>query len=109
MQDMIGPFNAEEAGVRMLHTRTAMFVPFELVSLLLDQDYTAKEAFHLSFPILEADGLDGVCRPFLKFLQVAATQTSEVVTHPVTCQDHLGLKGHPVRPTVVKACQNSVL
>jgi hypothetical protein len=63
----------------------------------------------ISFPILEAEGLDEAFAPFLDFLQVASTQPSEVTGHPVTIQDHLGLRGHPIRPSVVKMRWNTVL
>jgi hypothetical protein len=52
--NMNGSFKVEDVGVHTIHTPTAMFVPFELVSLLLGKDNTAKEAFQLSLPLLEA-------------------------------------------------------
>jgi hypothetical protein len=42
---MVGPFEASDANVHTIRTRTAMFIPFELVSSLLGKDLTACEAF----------------------------------------------------------------
>jgi hypothetical protein len=72
---MVGPFEAADANVHTIHTRTAMFVPFELVSSLLGKDLTARKAFLLVYPILEDNDLLEVCRPLLEFLQVALHYT----------------------------------
>jgi hypothetical protein len=70
---MAGPFGATDAGIHMIRTRSCMFIPFELVSMLIGKDYTASEAFEISCTLLEDTGLDGVCAPFLEFLHVAST------------------------------------
>jgi hypothetical protein len=43
-----------------------MHMYFELVSVLLGRDYTANEAFVMPFPLLEAEGLDGIFGSFLE-------------------------------------------
>jgi hypothetical protein len=68
----------------------------------MGKDYTAGEAFELSYPLLEAEGLDGVCAPFLEFLQVASTQPSGDKPHPVTLQDEMGLAHRLILPAVVR-------
>jgi hypothetical protein len=80
---MVGPFETEDTGVHTICTRTAMFIPFELVSVLIVKDYTANWAFQILLTLLEAEGLDIICGPFLEFLQFLSTQPSEAVAHPV--------------------------
>jgi hypothetical protein len=43
-----------------------MFVPYELVEVLLGQDLSAREAFLVSYPLLEDADLLEVCLPFLQ-------------------------------------------
>jgi hypothetical protein len=56
---------------------------------------------------MEAECMDGACDPFLEFLQIASTQSSE--THPVTHHDPLGLKGYAAQPKVLKLHRSAVL
>jgi hypothetical protein len=86
-----------------------MFIPFELVPVLLGKDYTAQEAFQLAYPLLEAEGLNTICAPFLAFLQAASTSPSTNNPRPVTLQDELGLPRRVTRPTVVRSCRESVI
>jgi hypothetical protein len=104
-----GPYKDDDAGIRTIRTRTAMFVPFELVTCLLGKDYTASEAFELCYPVLESDGLEASCAPFLEFLQLASTKPTTDNPRPVTLQDEMGLVRHAIRPAVVKHRRESVL
>jgi hypothetical protein len=71
---MVGPFEADAANVHTVRTRGAMFIPFELVALLLDKDLTAREAFLVVYSLLEDNGLVDACRLLVESLQVALTQ-----------------------------------
>jgi hypothetical protein len=106
---MVGPFEASDANVHTIRTRTAMFVPFELVSYLLGKDLTAREAFLLVYPILEDNDLLEVCRPFVEFLQVSSTQPTTINPRPLTLQDRLGKADYPVRPAVINQRRTGVL
>jgi hypothetical protein len=86
-----------------------MFVPYELVPVLLGKDYTAAEAFQLTYPLLEEEGLEAVCAPFLTFLQLAFTAPTTDNPRPVTLQDEVGLPRHVTRPGVVRNRRESVL
>jgi hypothetical protein len=66
-QQMVDPFEAEDAGVRTTCTRTAMFVPFKLKSGLLGQDYTAEEAFRISLPFSKRKNWMPPVSPSLNF------------------------------------------
>jgi hypothetical protein len=69
---VVGTFADHEA-VHTVCSRIAMFVPYELVKVLLGGDLSSREAFLVSYPLLEDADLLDVCRPFLEFLQVAST------------------------------------
>jgi hypothetical protein len=73
---MVGPFEADATNVDTVRTRGAMFIPFELVALLLDKDLTTREAFLAVYPHLEDNYLLDSCRPLVEFLQVDSTQPS---------------------------------
>jgi hypothetical protein len=106
---MVGPFEADEANVHTIRTRSAMFVPYDLVDLLLGKDLTAREAYMTVYPVLEDNGMLDLCLPFVEFLQVASTQPSNSNTRPFTLQDRLGKADHPVRPAVVNYRRENVL
>jgi hypothetical protein len=106
---MVGPFEADATKVHTIRTRGAMFIPFELVALLLDKDLTAREAFLVVYPLLEDNDLVDDCRPLVEFLQVASTQPTAGNSRPVTLQDRLGLADHPVRAAVLHQRRTAVL
>jgi hypothetical protein len=108
-QPMVGPFEADEAGVHTIRTRNGMFVPYELVGLLLGRDLTAREAYMTIFPVLEDNDMLDVCLPLLQFLQVASTSPSAANPRPLTLQDRLGRADYPVRPAVVSYRREHVL
>jgi hypothetical protein len=62
-----------DATTRTIKTRTAAFIPFELVPLLIDRQYTAREAFLVVHAHLTTHGVLDACAPLLDFLQVAGT------------------------------------
>jgi hypothetical protein len=51
MDHMVGPFASTAAGIHTIRTRSSMFLPFELVPVLLGKDYTS---FQLAYQLLEA-------------------------------------------------------
>jgi hypothetical protein len=106
---MVAPFEADAANVHTVRTRGSMYIPFELVALLLDKDLTAREDFLAVYPFLEDNDLVEACRPLIEFLQVASTQPSEGNSQPVTLQDRLGLADHPVRAAVLRQRRAAVL
>jgi hypothetical protein len=65
---MVGPFEDDDANVHTIRSRSAMFIPFELVALLLGKDLTAREAYLLVYPLLEDNDLVDACRPLVEFL-----------------------------------------
>jgi hypothetical protein len=85
-----------------------MFVPYELVEVLLGQDLSAREAFLVSYPLLEDADLLEVCLSFLHYLQVASTAPSATEARPFALQDRLGLDT-PIRPAVISARRETVL
>jgi hypothetical protein len=59
--------------------------------------------------MLEAQGLEVACAPFLEFLQIASTQPTVDNVRPVPLQDEMGVARHVIRPAVVKSRHVSVL
>jgi hypothetical protein len=95
----VGPFTEDEANVHTIRSRKAMFVPYELVEVLLGQDLSAREAFLVYYPLLEDADLLEVCLPFLQYLQVALTAPTATEARPLSLRDRLGLDT-PTRPAV---------
>jgi hypothetical protein len=62
-----GPFESTNSGVHTVHTRTSMFVLFELVLVIIGGDYTVSDVFQLVYPFLEAEGILVVCSQFPMF------------------------------------------
>jgi hypothetical protein len=80
----VGPFTEDEANVYTIRSRKATFVPYELVEVLLGQDLSAREAFLVSYPLLEDADLLEVCLPFLQYLQVASTAPTATEARPLS-------------------------
>jgi hypothetical protein len=70
---MVGPFEDDSSNVHIIRTHSSMFIPFELMEVLLGQGFTAREAYLTEYPILEDLDLLEVCLPLLEYLQVATT------------------------------------
>jgi hypothetical protein len=85
-----------------------MFVPYELVEVLLGQDLGAREAFLVSYPLLEDTDLLEVCIPFLQYLQVASTEPTATEARPLSLRDRLGLDT-PIHPAVINERRETVL
>jgi hypothetical protein len=86
----VGPFAEDEANVHTIWSRKAMFVPYKLVEVLLGQDLSAREAYLVSYPLLEDADLLEVCRPFLQYLQVASTAATATEVRPLPCKTDWG-------------------
>jgi hypothetical protein len=104
----VGPFTEDEANVHTIRSRKAMFVPYKLVEVLLGQDLSAREAFLVSYPLLEDADLLEVCLPFLQYLQVASTAPTATEARPLSLQDRLGLDT-PIRPAVINERRETFL
>jgi hypothetical protein len=105
---MVGKFEASAANVHTVRTRGAMFIPFDMVALLLDKDLTAREAYLVVYPFLEDRDLIDACQPLVEFLQVGSTQPMDGNPRQVTLQDRLGLADHPVCVAVLRQRRTSV-
>jgi hypothetical protein len=86
-----------------------MFVPFELVEVLLGWYSTVREAFLVSYPVLKDNDMLYICLLFLDLLQIASTQPIEGNPRPVTLQDRLGMVDYPVRPVVLNQIRIAVI
>jgi hypothetical protein len=55
-KEVVGPFADDTSNVHTVRSRVAMFVPYELVEVILGEDLSAREAFMVSY-------FPGGCRP----------------------------------------------
>jgi hypothetical protein len=78
-----------------------MFIPYDLVEVLLGQDFSSRKAYLLSYPLIEDLDLLAVCRPLLEYLQVVLTMPTDGNFNPFTLQDRLGLAYYYVHPAVL--------
>jgi hypothetical protein len=76
---------------------------------LLGQDFAARKAYLLTYPILEDLDLLEVCIPLLEYLQVASKQPTASNNRPPMLQDRLGLANYLIRPAVVSQHHTSIL
>jgi hypothetical protein len=108
-KDMVGHFAVDEAHIHTNHTTSAMLIPYELVEVLLGQDFTARETYICAYPLLEDNGMRDVCHPLLDFLQVASTNPTDGNPHPFTLKDRSGMADYPVHPAVLNQRCASIL
>jgi hypothetical protein len=104
----VGPFAEDEVNFHTIRSRKAMFVPHELVEVLLGQDLSAREAYLVSYPLLEDADLLEVCRPFMQYLQVASTAPAATKARPLALQDLFGLETL-IRPAVINERRETVI
>jgi hypothetical protein len=98
---MVGPFAANEANIHNIRTRSSMFIPCELVEVLMGQDLSARDAYLIVFPLLEYADLLDTCRPLMKFLQAALAQLTNGNLRQYTLQDLLGMADYPAQSSVI--------
>jgi hypothetical protein len=98
---MLGPFTADESNIHTISTWYSMFIPYELLEVLMGQDFSAP----MVYPFLDDADLRDVCRS----LQLTSTQPMDGNPRPYTLQDHLDRADYPVWPAVVSHHCESVL
>jgi len=64
---------ANAAATKVVMTRHAMYLPYPLVPLLIDEDLTPYDALQLLLPIIDDLGMEATCQPLLDWLLVATT------------------------------------
>ena len=97
--EMIGPFADSAANTKTMRMRSMMFVPFQVMSALLDLDFTARQAFEKVYPVVLSLGIKQECQPFLGYLMVAMTKPS-VTANPLTLANRVGQVGYDVNTDV---------
>jgi hypothetical protein len=89
--ELLGPFPSTEANTRTVKTRMAMYLPFDLVSIVLGRDLSARRAYELLVPSIVENGLASTFKPLVDFLTIALVSPSGNAVTPVTVRDKLGL------------------
>jgi hypothetical protein len=89
--ELLGPFPSTEANTRRVKTRMDMYLPFDLVSIVMGQDLSARRAYELLVPSIVESGLASTFKPLVDFLTIALVSPNENAVTPVTVRDKLGL------------------
>jgi hypothetical protein len=66
-----GPFEVSDVNVWMTKARSAAYIPFGFMKILIWADVASRQAYELMVPALVADGLAYICEPLVDFLTVA--------------------------------------
>jgi hypothetical protein len=90
--ELLGPFPSTEANKRTVKTRTAIYIPFDPVSIVLGRDLSARRAYELVMPSIVANGLASTLKPLVDFLTIALVSPNGTTVTPVTVRDKLGLE-----------------
>jgi hypothetical protein len=89
--ELLGPFPATEANTRTAKTRRAMYLSFDLVSIVLCRDLSARRAYELLVPSIVENGLASTFKPLVDLLTIALVSPNGSAVTPVTVRDKLGL------------------
>jgi hypothetical protein len=88
--ELLGPFLSTEA-TRTVKTRMVMYLPFDLVSIVLGRDLSARRAYELLVPSIVANGMASTFKPLVDFLTIALVSPNGTAVTPVTVRDKFGL------------------
>ena len=74
--DLIGPFQNNDAGTELVKVRRSMYVPPAYVHLLLATPLTPREAYLRLGGAIRGDNRTAACQPLIDFLRVALTRNA---------------------------------
>jgi hypothetical protein len=98
--ELLGPFPSTEANTRTVKNRAAIYIPFDLVSIVLGRDLSARRAYELLVPSIVANLLASTLKPLVDFLTIASVSPNGTTVTPFTVRDKLGLKWN-INPALV--------
>jgi hypothetical protein len=107
--ETLGHFQATDANMRTIKTRTMKCVPFEFLEPLLVADLTACQVFELIVPALMDAGLEYTCSRLVYFLTVALVQPTEERSEPYTLLPQIGTSGYVPGPEAISHRRESIL
>jgi hypothetical protein len=105
---LMGPFEDAEPGIKQSRTRGAMFIPYQFTGLVVGQHLTARQAWEVLAPAIEAAGMLDQCAELLDFLIIAGT-LRKGESEPMTLHDRVGLADRQITPAVANHRRNNVL
>ena len=108
-EEMIGPIEDKAVVQKVVRTRKSMFIPFPLVEYVIGKDLTARQAFEMLLPVVDALGLRTHCKQLLTFLVVAVTKPSASNIVPLTLLPQLGRTNVTITPHVTKSRRETTL
>jgi hypothetical protein len=100
LAELLGPFPSTEANTHTVKTRAAIYIPFDLVSIVLGRDLSARRAYELLVPSIMASGLESTLKPLVDFLTIALVSPNGTTLTPVTVKDKVGLEWY-INPSLV--------
>jgi hypothetical protein len=72
-------------------TRAEINIPFDVVSIVLGRELSARRAYELPVPYIVAIGLDSTLKPLVDLLTIALVSPNGTTVIPVTIRDKVGL------------------
>jgi hypothetical protein len=106
--ELLGPFPSTEANTRTAKTRAAIYIPFDLVSIVLGRDLSTRRAYKLLVPSIVASGLAATLKPLVDFLTIALVSPNGTTVTPVTVRDKVGLEWD-INPSLVGHRRDKIL
>jgi hypothetical protein len=106
--ELLGPFLATEANTRTIKTRCAIYVPFDLVPIVIGQDLSARMVYELLVPLIVSNGLATTLKPLVDYLTIALVSPTATEATPVTVRDKVGLDWN-ITPALVGYRRDKVL
>jgi hypothetical protein len=104
----VGPFPSTEANTRNVKTRAVIYIHFDLVSIVLGRDVSARQVYELLVPSIVANGLASTLKPLVDFFTIALVSTNGTAVTPVTVRDKLGLEWD-INPALVGYRQEKII
>jgi bifunctional DNA-binding transcriptional regulator/antitoxin component of YhaV-PrlF toxin-antitoxin module len=90
--ELLGPFPSTEANTRTVKIHAAIYIPFDLVSIVLGRDLSTHRVYELMVPSIVASGLASTLKPLVDFLTITLVSPNGTTVIPVTVRDKLGLE-----------------
>lgn len=108
-EELMGPFNDTDPGIKQVKTRGAMYIPFEFTALVMGHHLNARQAFEVLVPALEAAGMLQQCETLVDFLMVAGTVPGGGGSQPLTLHARAGVPNRQITPVVANHRRNNIL
>jgi hypothetical protein len=107
--NILGHFTTEAVNTQATKYQRAIYIPFEVMELVMGKELTARQAYELIIPRLIDSGYESLCEPLVDFLTVALVKPSDGVSIPLTMHACAGKPGYVPSPAVVNYRRDQIL